>query len=57
MICFTKLWFKKNNRAFIFRELDFLSKHLLRYGQEGSMLIMSVNIGFYNLGYKDFPFS
>lgn len=55
MTRFTKLRFK-NDRAFLLRELGFLS-NTVRYGQEGSMLIMSVNIGFYKLGYKDFPFS
>lgn len=46
-----------NNRELIFRELEFLPEDLWGGCQEGSMLIRSLNIGFYNLGCEDFPFS
>lgn len=44
----------KNCWIFIFRKLDFLSKHLLEYNLKGSMLIMPVNIGFLGLATRPF---
>lgn len=49
------LSYDKNDWTFIFRELDFLSQHLSEYDQKGSMLIMSVNIGFIALVTRTFP--